>query len=98
LHHDGPFRVRNFEGDNYYAPLYPGRIQQQKALTAERYLSNPLSSADQHLLSSFVQGQFRGRPLEGNYTLRIYDAPELDWSRLEDVQIFMRYRYWTRLE
>ncbi len=97
LHHDDPFRTRDYNGNDVYLPLYPGRIQQGKALLAERYLTNPLSSADRGLLTDYWRTEFRGRPLEGSYTLRVYDTPELDWSKLEDVQLLVNYRYWTRL-
>jgi hypothetical protein len=98
LRHDGPFTVRNYLGRSYDAPLYPGRIQQGKALLAERYLTNPLSGADRGLLTDFWDYEFVGRPLEGNYTLRVYDTDGFVWDRgaLEDIQLVMHYRYWTR--
>jgi hypothetical protein len=98
LRHDGPFTVRNYLGRDYEAPIFPGRIQQGKALMAERYLTNPLSGADRNLLDDFWDHEFVGRPLEGNYTLRVYDADGLAWEALEDIQLVMHYRYWTRLE
>lgn len=97
LRQDGPFVVRNYLGREYEAPLYPGRIQQGKALLAERYLTNPLSSADEQLLKRYWDSEFVGRPLDGAYTLRIYDTAELNWDALEDVQLLVNYRYWTRL-
>jgi hypothetical protein len=98
LHHDEPFRVRNHDGRVYYAPLHPGRVQQGKALAAERYLTNPISSADRGMLEDYWRTELRGRPLEGNYTLRIYENEEVDFTKLEDVQFVMKYRYWTRFE
>jgi len=97
LHHDEPFRVRNFEGRDTHVPLYPGRIQQGKALLAERYLTNPLSGTDRGLLTDFWHSEFRGRPLDGSYTLRVYETDGFEWSHLEDVQLLINYRYWTRL-
>lgn len=99
LRHDGPFTVRNYLGRDYEAPIYSGRIQQSKALMAERYLTNPLSGADRSLLTDFWDYEFVGRPLEGNYTLRIYGTEKdgLDWDKVEDIQLLMHYRYWTRL-
>ncbi|MFT3927538.1 MAG: hypothetical protein QM778_33710 [Myxococcales bacterium] len=100
LRHDGPFVVRNYLGREYEAPLFPGRIQQGKALLAERYLTNPMSGADRTLLQDFWDYEFVGRPIEGNYTLRIYgtEADGLDWEKLEDIQLALHYRYWTRLQ
>ncbi len=103
LRHDGPYRVRNHEG-TVFPPadrpdqLFVGNIEHAKGLAAERFLTNPVSSADQSLMSGYVRGEFLGRPLEGNYTLRIWDVEGLDWSRLEDVQVLLNYRYWTRFE
>jgi hypothetical protein len=98
VRHEGPFEVRNHQGVMYDAPLFMGRIQQSKALMAERYLSNPMSSADRALIGDFTSGQFWGRPLDGTYTLRVYDADGLDWDAVEDVQIVLDYRFWTRLD
>jgi len=98
LVHEGPFLVRNYFGEDYEAPLYPGRIQQSKALLAERYLTNPLSSADNSLLQRYWDTELVGRPMAGNYTLRVYDADGLNWNALQDVQLVMNYRYWTRAE
>jgi hypothetical protein len=90
--------VRNFNGDVYRAPLFSGNIQQAKALAAERYISNPISSSDRNLLTDFWDDEFRGRPIDGNYTLRVYETEALDWEKLEDVQLVLKYRYWTRFQ
>ncbi|MFT3925551.1 MAG: hypothetical protein QM778_23630 [Myxococcales bacterium] len=97
LNQSGPYRVRTYDGTAVNAPLFPGQIQQAKALLAERYLTNPLSSADRNLMSDYWRSELRGRPMDGAFKLRIYDADGLDWNRLEDVQLVMHYRYWTRL-
>jgi hypothetical protein len=102
LAHDGPFHVRNHFGQSIdlanLSPIVAGRISFAKALTAERYLTNPISSADRALLSDEWRTEFQGRPLDGQYTLRIHDTPGLRWDRIEDVQIVLNYRYWTRQE
>jgi len=36
--------------------------------------------------------------LSGEFLLRIWDDELLDLLRLEDVQLVLDYRYWTRLE
>lgn len=97
IHHDGPYSVRNYDGDIYYAPLNPGRVQQAKGLSAERYITNPISGADRSLLTDYWRDEFRGRPIEGNYTLRVYDEA-IKWENLEDLQIVYNYRYWTRAQ
>jgi hypothetical protein len=95
LRHGPPFRIRNYWGKVYASPLYIGNIEHAKALAAERFLTNPIGSSDQAALADYTREEFRGRPLEGTYRLRIYDVEGLDWSKLEDVQIALRYRYWT---
>jgi len=95
LRHGPPFRIRNYWGDVYSSPLYIGNIEHAKALADERFLTNPIGTSDQSALAEFTREEFRGRPLEGTYRLRIFDVDGLDWSRLEDVQVALRYRYWT---
>jgi len=97
LRHDGPFRVRNYDGDEYDTSLFAGNLQSSKALLAERYFSNPISTSDRSLISDYWRQGLRGRPLDGNFRLRMYDADGLNWNAVEDVQLVIRYRYWTRL-
>jgi hypothetical protein len=42
--------------------------------------------------------EFSGRPLDGTYRLKIWDRPALVWSRVEDVQLVLKYRYWSRID
>lgn len=96
LHHTGGWEIRNHDGDPFTMSIFPGAIVSAKALATERYLTNPLSSADRSLLTDYWRGEFRGRPVNGHFVLRIHDVPGLDFSRVEDVQIALGYRYWTR--
>lgn len=98
LRHDGPYTVRNHMGEEYDAPLFIGNIEHGRALTSERYLSNPISSADESLLGRYWRNEFAGRPMSGLYTIRIWDTPGLVWDRVRDVQLAIKYRYWTRFE
>jgi hypothetical protein len=91
LGYDGNSRVFNFG---------VAGIQHGKALTAERYLTVPLSSSDQQLVSQpgFLHIEFGGRPLDGTYRLRIWDSPDLNWSALQDIQIILNYEYWSQIQ
>jgi hypothetical protein len=93
----GPFTVINHAGDPFYSTLYDGHIEHAKGLALERYLSNPLSSADNGLIEPFIRKEFMGRPLDGAYVLRVWEEPGVDFNSIEDVQILLKYRYWTRL-
>jgi len=75
-------------------------IRHGKALAAERYISLPLGTADQSLVSQsgILKEEMRGRPLDGSYRLRIWENPDLHWHRLEDVQLILNYRYWSVIE
>jgi len=95
LVHIGPFTVRNALGADYEAPLFPGRVESARALAAERYLTNPLSGADQGLIQPYVRPELQGRPLGGTLQLRIWDDDNLRIDRLEDIQLVLNYRYWT---
>lgn len=76
-----------------------GSINFGKALAAERFITLPIGSADSALLAqpAFEKNEFRGRPLEGTYRLKIKDKPSLKWSQVEDIQIILKYRYWSRI-
>ncbi len=71
-----------------------------KALAAERYITLPIGSADAALLAQpeATKVEFRGRPLDGTYALRIYDKPGFIWNNVEDVQVVLDYRYWSRID
>ncbi len=97
LYHDGDFKVRNHWGELYDAPLFRGRMEHARALNADRYLTNPISSADRALVEPYTRYEMRGRPLAGRYRFRVWDEPGIEFSRIEDVQVVLGYRYWTRL-
>ena len=75
-------------------------INRGKALAAERYITLPIGSADMALLSQagVEKTEYRGRPLDGTYRFRIWDSPQLQWNRLEDVQLVLKYRYWSAIQ
>jgi hypothetical protein len=94
----GTFRTRNYEGDLVGAPLFPGKIQMAKGLAAERYLTNPISSGDESLMSAYWRTELNERPLDGDYKIRVYKTEGLQWQHLEDVQLVLKYQYWTRTQ
>lgn len=98
LHHLGPYVARNHVGADYVAPLFNGYIEHARGLAAERYLTNPISSADRALIEPYMQRQFRGRPLTGTYVLRIWDDGSVIFDEIEDVQVLLDYRFWTRFD
>lgn len=98
LYHDGGFVVRNQWGELYDAPLFPGRLEHARALNAERFLTNPLSSADRALVEPYTRYEMRGRPLAGRYRMRVWDQDGVRFDRVEDIQLVLSYRYWTRLD
>jgi hypothetical protein len=98
LTHDGPFIIRNYQGKDFFAELFPGRIENARGLAAERYVTNPLSSADKGLLEPFTRFEFQGRPMDGSFTLKVWDGPGFKFDAIKDVQIIVNYRYWTRFQ
>ncbi len=89
--------VLGFDGQYRNFDFGTATISQAKAVTAERYITTPVGSDDQALVSQFLQTQFRGRPIDGIYTLRIYDTPALQFNQLQDVQIILNYHYWSKV-
>jgi hypothetical protein len=90
-----PFIVRDHSGHDVSINLFNGSIESAKALSAERFLTNPLSSADTSLMEPYMRSEFSGRPLDGNYTLRIWEDPTFRFESVQDVQLLIKYRYWT---
>jgi hypothetical protein len=95
LLHNGPFFVRNDAGADFQAFLFNGSIEHARGLASERYLTNPISSTDQGLISSYTRAEFQGRPLDGNFVLRVWEDPSINFEAIQDVQIVFNYRYWT---
>ncbi len=91
--------VLGFDGQSRAFDFGIGSINHGKALTAERYITTPIGSADQQLLSQpeIMKPELRGRPLDGIYRLRIHDTPALHWDRLDDIQIVLKSHYWSRV-
>lgn len=98
LIHEGPYTVRNHSGGEHDALIFEGRIEHARALAANRYLSNPMSSADQTLIDPYMQSQLRGRPMTGSYILRVWQEPGVNFHGIEDVQLVLNYGFWTRFE
>lgn len=100
LSHDGTnVGIVDWSGDTRYFNFGVGGISYGKALTAERYITMPLGTADLGLLSQqgIMKPEFRGRPLSGSYQLIVWDSPALDWEKIEDIQLVLSYRYWSRI-
>jgi hypothetical protein len=96
LSHVGPFYVRNHKGDDVEAKIFDGNIEHARGLATERVLSNPLSNADQTLIEQYMRHEFAGRPLDGAFVLRVWDEDGVDFTAIEDVQVALKYRYWTK--
>ncbi len=100
LQHDGTNAgILDWNGNSRVFDFGIASINSGKALAAERYLTLPLSSNDQSLVSQpgIQRIEFQGRPLDGAYLLRIWDSPALKWDHLQDVQIVLDYLYWSEI-
>lgn len=98
LRQQGPYFVRNHLGQQFEAKLFSGNIEHARGLGAERYLSSPLSDTDRSLIEPYLREEFSGRPLDGNYSLRVWNEPGVDFDAIQDAQIVLNYRYWTRFD
>ncbi len=90
--------VRNHSGETLDFDFGVGYIEHGKALASEAVLTNPLSGSMTALLQPYYKGELRGRPLAGQYLLRVWGDEALNWENVEDIQLVFRYRYWTRFE
>lgn len=96
LIHDGPYFVRNYEGEDFEAKLFQGRIEHARGLASERYITNPLADGDRSLLQDYLRTELRGRPLDGAFVVRVWEDGNNVFSRMQDIQVVFNYRYWTR--
>ena len=96
LTQSGTVSVRNYSDQPEPFIMPGGRIEHAKALAAEVVLTNPPTSSHQALMQEYTKDELRGRPLNGNYVIRIWETQEMDWTKVQDIQILLRYRYWTR--
>lgn len=96
IEHLGPHTFRNHWGAEFDAAVHTGRIEFGRGLASGRYLTNPISGADRALMQDFMRHEMRGRPLTGTYRVRVWDDPGVVFDELEDVQVLLNYRYWTR--
>jgi hypothetical protein len=55
-----------------------------------------MSQADSGLIQSYLRQEFQGRPLDGDFVIRVWDSDGLNFSAIQDVQVVLNYRYWTR--
>ncbi len=95
LTHGGHVEILDYERKTNQYTMSTGVIHYGKALAAERILTNPMSATDSVLLEPYKKSEFSGRPVQGSYILRIYNVPGLRWVNVEDIQIYMNYRYWS---
>jgi hypothetical protein len=98
LSHVGPFVVRNHQGEDVPARLFDGSIEHARGLALERYITNPLSEADGGLLGQYTRRELQGRPLDGTFVVRIWEEPGVDFGSIQDVQLVLNYRYWTKFD
>lgn len=95
ISHTGPFYIRNHAGNDVQTMLFDGTIEHARGLALERYVTNPIASTDRDLLQDYMRTEFAGRPLDGNFAVRIWEEPGVNVEAIEDVQLIVNYRYWT---
>lgn len=95
IQHNGPFYTRNHAGADVQAMLFDGRIEHARGLALERYVTNPIASTDRELLTDYMRSEFAGRPLDGSFTVKLWEEPGVNLDGVEDVQLVLNYRYWT---
>lgn len=96
LTHHGEVLLENVDGELHAFVVDPATIRGGRAIASERVLTNPLLAPDRALVSDFSRAELRGRPVDGQYVLRIYGRPEIVWTGIEGIQMALQYRYWTR--
>ena len=92
--------IVGYDGNSRVFDFGVASVNNGKALAAEQYITMPLSTNDQNLISQpgIEHIEFGGRPVDGTYYLRIWDSPDLNWSALQDVQLILDYEYWSQIQ
>jgi hypothetical protein len=92
--------IIDWSGDEWVFDFGSATVEHAKAMAAERFMTIPLGQVDVGLLAQtgIEKPELRGRPLDGNYRLRIHDSAALRWDRVEDIQFVLKYRYWSRIQ
>lgn len=98
MEHNGPFFVRNGAGGDFRAYLFDGRIEHARGLALERYVTNPIGPTDRDLLADYMRKEFQGRPLDGNFVVQVWEEPGVNFDAVQDIQLILNYRYWTRFD
>ena len=49
-------------------------------------------------MDQYMRTELQGRPLDGNFVLRIWDDPNTAFDGVQDIQIVLKYSYWTRFD
>ena len=96
MRHEGATLLENWQGEQRFFAFEPGVITRARAIADERWLTNPLSGSDAAIIATYERSEWWGRPLAGSYVLEIESRPETNWRNLENVQVLLRYHYWTR--
>jgi hypothetical protein len=91
----GRVALRDHGGRIHTYVLPGGGISVGRALAAERLVTNPIAAIDQGLLEQLWARELGGRPLQGEYELRIHTVDSLQWDNVVDVQIVARVDYWS---
>ena len=98
LEHDATnVGVLGFDTQYRFFDFGTATIDHAKAISAERYITTPIGSADQQLIGQLEAVQFRGRPIDGVYHLKIFDTPALRFDQIQDIQLILNYHYWSRV-
>ncbi len=101
LRHDAQSAgIVGYDGNSRPFDFGVATIAGGKALAAEQYVTMPLSANNTQLIGQpgIEHVEFGGRPLDGTYSLRIQDSPDLNWAALEDVQFIVDYEYWSGIQ
>jgi hypothetical protein len=43
-----------------------------------------------------MRSEFKGRPLDGQFVIRVWEDDQFSFEKIQDVQLVLKYRYWTR--
>lgn len=96
---DGMFRGERSFGGELGSGLGRGGFS---CLAAGRYISVPMTTADQEATATMMALELMGRPAAGEYSLTLYPdygfdgGLRQDVEQIQDIQLIFELHYWSR--
>jgi hypothetical protein len=95
VHSGSGVPLRDWHGNIIEFDLVTAKVEDGMALAQGSTVTLPLTATTRANLADLWVTSFRGRPLQGWYTLRIWESNGLRWGNVEDIELILNHSFWT---